>query len=64
MLAEMKEMIFFLTLSSGDLYWPELYQAIFPEKKMEEIKLLTYEERAKALHDNPVFDARMFKIRI
>jgi len=62
--AEMNEPIFFLTLSSGDLYWPELYQAIFPEKKKEEIKLLTYEERAKALHDNPVLAARMFKSRV
>ena len=56
--------VWFLTLSSADLYWPELWKAIYPEKTMEECKSLSYKESQKALRDNPVMACRMFRSRI
>ena len=61
---EMSEPVWFLTLSSADLYWPELWKAIYPEKSMAEFKSLPYEERQKALRDNPILACRMFRYRI
>jgi hypothetical protein len=60
----MSEPVWFLTLSSADLYWPELWKAIYPEKSMAECKSLPYEERQKALRDNPILACRMFRYRI
>jgi hypothetical protein len=61
---QMSEPVWFLTLSSADLYWPELWKAIFPVMTMEECKSLPYEERQRALRDNPVLACRMFRSRI
>ena len=61
--SQMSQPVWFLTLSSADLYWPELWQAI-TKKSTEECQKLSLDERKKALQDNPVLAARMFKIRV
>jgi DNA replication protein DnaC len=54
----------FLTLSSADLYWPELWIAIKPTLNYESAALLTLSERKKLLDLNPTMACRMFKERI
>jgi hypothetical protein len=60
----MSDPVWFVTLSSADLYWPEFWKAIYPESTMEECKSFSYEERQKSLRDNPAMACRMFRSRI
>jgi len=47
----------FFTLSSSDLYWPELYRMIRPDLKMEQISQLDLNQCRILLTDNPVLAA-------
>jgi hypothetical protein len=54
----------FLTLSSADLYWPELWMAIEPSLSYKDAALLPMSERKKFLNFNPTMACRMFRERI
>ena len=44
--SQMSQLVCFLTLSSADLYWPELWQAI-TKKSAEECSKLSLDDRKK-----------------
>jgi hypothetical protein len=54
----------FLTLSSADLYWPELWMAIKPSLSYEDAACLSMNDRKKFLNTNPTMACRMFRERI
>jgi hypothetical protein len=66
--SEMSRPTWFVTLSSADLYWPELWIAIEALNgnvlSLEDAAKLTYQERVNLLDANPVLAARMFKSRV
>jgi hypothetical protein len=54
----------FMTLSSADLYWPELWMALQPALSELQASQLTFTQRQSLLNANPVMAARMFRCRI
>ena len=66
--AEISRPTWFVTLSSADMYWPELWIAIEALNgnvlSLENAAKLTFQERVNLLDANPVLAARMFKSRV
>ena len=66
--AEMSSPTWFITLSSADLYWPELWVAIAASKgqkmSFETAAQTSFADRCKLLDDNPALACRLFKSRI
>ncbi len=60
----MKTPTWFLTLSSADLYWPELFIAIDNSLTYESAAQLSMAERRKLLNSNSTMACRMFRERI
>ena len=56
--------VWFKTLSSGDLYWPNLFRCIYPWKSEEDCLKMKYNERFLALSKNPVIACRVFRKRL
>ena len=60
--------IYFLTLSCADLRWDNLPYIINKLHNVglsdEELKNLSYQERAKLLNENPVLVARQFQYKV
>jgi hypothetical protein len=54
----------FMTLSSADLCWPELWMALRPDLTEVTAAQLTFSQRATLLNSNPVMACRMFRCRI
>ena len=65
---EMTSPTWFITLSSADLYWPELWVAIAASKgqslSFESAGQISYSDRCKLLDDNPALACRLFKARV
>ena len=65
---EMPTPTWFLTLSSADLFWPELWIAIAASKgehmSFETAAGISFKDRCSLLDDNPALACRMFKARI
>lgn len=62
--AEMPEPIWFLTLSSADLYWPQLFMAIDPNLTEENVSKLSLLQRSIMLQENPVLACILFRGRL
>ena len=66
--AETKSPVWFGTLSSGDLFWPELWIAIFASNGVvityEDASKLELKERNLLLKENPALACIMFRSRI
>jgi hypothetical protein len=54
----------FMTLSSADLCWPELWMALRPDLTVHTAGKLSFAQRASLLNANPVMACRMFRCRI
>lgn len=54
----------FMTLSSADLHWPELWQSIDSGLSADEASRLPYKTRCELLNNNPALAARLFKERL
>ena len=65
---EMTSPTWFITLSSADLYWPELWVAIAASKgvkmSFETAAQTSFADRCKLLDENPALACRLFKSRI
>ena len=61
---ELSRSVWFLTLSSQDRCWPELFMAIDNSLTYETAKLLSYDKRTKLLAENPVLAVMMYFERI
>jgi len=59
---------FFLTLSSADLSWPELFRIIGQQSGRsmtdDNIAALSYDEKSSMLRNDPVLSARHFDHRL
>ena len=61
---EMNEPVWFLTLSSADIEWCELFMVLDPSLSHEDAKNLSETKRKEILKNNPVMAARLFRMRI